>query len=1128
MRTKSLGVTILLGVLALTARPEMQGRGAGPRGIERINGRAAAGGEVLVKLRDGASVGQLAAIEALSDADSVMPVGRGGARRLRSRSHTAEALLRILNAHPSVEYAEPNYIVHTLAEPTDPQFPQLWGLRNVGQAVNGGAAGQPGADVRASQAWDIGVGSKAHVVAVIDTGIDYTHPDLVANIWSAPAAFTVTIAGTSITCPAGSHGFNAINLTCNPMDDHHHGTHVSGTIGASANNGIGVAGVNWVADIMGIKFLGPDGSGTIADAINGIDFVIQAKHAFAATGGANVRVLSNSWGGRDFSQALENEIALANGEEMLFVAAAGNDGFSNDILPLYPASYEVPNVVAVAATTNTDARAWFSNYGAETVHLGAPGVDILSTTPGNTYAYFNGTSMATPHVSGAAALVLSRCALDTAQLKSTLLATVQPIAALAGITTTGGRLDVNSAMQSCVAPPGTPTNLTALAADHRVTLSWDSVVGATSFTVERALAAGGPYTPIASDISLRTYVDTNVVNGTTYFYVVSATNIVGDSGRSNEASATPKAPSDLVVSAMTVPSGGGGATLTVSETTRNQGSVTSAPTTTRFYLSVNSFLDAADTVLAGVHAVPPLPPGGTSVASVPLDIPASVAAGTYYIVAKADADAVEAETSETNNTASRLFYAGPDLTVSSLVAPSTAGAGGTISVTEVTKNQGGIASATSTTRFYLSANISLDPGDAQLSGARAVDPLSPGQTSSGPTTLTIPAGTPTGGQYLIAKADADAGVSEALETNNTTFRLILIGGDLKISSVTAPAKAGSGSTIAITDTTANQGGGAVPGSITRFYLSTNATLDAADQPFPGGRTVPDLDPGEISTGTTTTTVPEGLTVGTYYVIAKADGDGTVGETTESNNTMARSISIGGDLIVSTLTVPTKAGAGGTIVVSDTVLNQGGGSVGQSVTRFYLSPNSSWDVTDPALTGSRIVPGLSASENNTGTSTLPIPSTVVPGLYYLIARANADATAPETSFTNNTLGKSITIGPDLTISSMTVPFSIVAGSSVTVSDTVLNQGAGGAGASRMRFYLSTNLVLDAADVQLSGSRAVPDLAAGVSNTGSTTIVIPVGTTPGNYFVLGKADGDGEVAEAQEGNNVTARAVQVKAS
>src|SRR3989449_4315521 len=177
---------------------------------------------------------------------------------------------------------------------------------------------------------------------------------------------------------------------------------------------------------MGSKFLDATGTGTTADAINAIEFVVQAKAAFAATSGANVRVLSNSWGGGAFSQALLDEINRANANDMLFVAAAGNSGTPNDLFPEYPASYNAPNVVAVAATDNTDSLAFFSNYGPSSVHLGAPGIDVLSTAVGSNYAYLSGTSMATPHVSGAALLVLSKCSLSTASLKTLLLNMLTP------------------------------------------------------------------------------------------------------------------------------------------------------------------------------------------------------------------------------------------------------------------------------------------------------------------------------------------------------------------------------------------------------------------------------------------------------------------------------------------------------------------------------------------------------------------------------------------------------------------------------------------------------------------------------------------------------------------------------
>jgi subtilisin family serine protease len=567
MRYRSIRVALVLGALTtwlFSATAWIQAQRDVNAGLERIDGRDVVAREVLVKFRATPRLDQLNQIRALIDGDTIQTIGRTGTRRLRSRSLTAAAAVRRLADHPDILYAEPNYIVHAFTEPNDPGFPQLWGLKNIGQAVNGSGPGLAGADIHAEPAWNVSLGSTAQVVAVVDTGIDYTHPDLAANMWSAPSAFTVTIGGVPITCAAGTHGFNAITSACDPMDDFNHGTHVSGTIGASGQNGVGVVGVNWITQLMGIKFLNANGSGTVADAVSGIEFAILAKRAFAATGGANVRILSNSWGGSEFSQTLLDEIAAAGRDDMLFVAAAGNNGFNNDILPTYPGSYNSPNIIAVAATTNTDGRAYFSNYGAASVHLGAPGVDVLSTTIGNTYAYFSGTSMATPHVSGSAALVLSRCALDTAGLKDALLGTVEPVPALASITITGGRLDVNSAIRSCMAPPATPSALAAVSGDSKVTLTWSGGAGATGFAIKRSLTSGGPYAIVAPGIKGRTYTDTAVVNGTTYYYVVSAANLLGESGNSNEAAATPKIASDLVVSALTVPStGGAGATLTV-------------------------------------------------------------------------------------------------------------------------------------------------------------------------------------------------------------------------------------------------------------------------------------------------------------------------------------------------------------------------------------------------------------------------------------------------------------------------------------------------------------------------------------------------------------------------------------
>ncbi len=1122
------GVHAVFAVLAAVFLFTLSASSQGPKqtsGIEVVNGHEAAAGEVLVKFRGSENRDVVVAMAQDVDADHYRPVGSAKIRLFHSRRFSTAELVARLSKRPNVEYVEPNYVVRTLQAPSDPQFPQLWGLQNVGQAVNGGAAGTSGADSHAVAAWQVSTGTRSVVVAVIDSGIEYTHPDLVPNVWSAPVPFSVTLGGVTITCDAGTHGFNAITRTCDPMDDHNHGTHVSGTIGAAGNNDIGVVGVNWATTIMAAKFVGPDGSGTMADAIDAIEFTIQAKAAFAATSGADVRVLSNSWGGDGFSQALLDEINRANQEDMLFVAAAGNNGLPNDLFPMYPASYDAPNIIAVAATDNADRKAYFSNYGATTVHLGAPGVDILSTTIGNTYSFFSGTSMATPHVSGAAALVLSRCSLDTAGLKAELLANVDPVPGLAGATITGGRLNVDKAIWACSAPPAVPTGLSATIGNALVSLSWLPASGATTYSVKRSTNRGGPYAAVAA-VNATNYVDGNLTNDVTYYYVVSARNLMGESGDSNEVSATPKLPADLVIYTLTLPaSAGSGDLISVSDTTRNQGPGVATPSTTRFYLSTNLTLDAADTPLGGGRAVPSLSAGAASAGSTSLALPSGLSSGTYYIFAKADGDGTVFESSDANNTLARAISIGPDLTVSSLVVPATVAPGALVSVTDTVRNQGGGVAGATTTRFYLSTNISLDAGDTVLDGSRSVPPLAAGASSTGSASVAIPADLGVGTYYVIAKADADGAVAESSEANNTMARSVQSGADLVVSSLTVPSTVGAGTTIVVTDTTKNQGSAPAGISTTRFYLSTNLALDDADTLLGGGRPVAALGPGASSGGTTSLTIPAGLAVGTYYVIAKADADNAVAESAESNNTLARAISVGPDLTVSALQAPASIAAGSVIAVTDTVKNQGAGTAGASTTRFYLSTNFILDAADVMLDGVRAVPPLSPGFSSTGTTSVTVPASLAVGTYYIIAKADADESVAETSENNNTNARSVAVGPDLTVSMLQAPLTVAAGAVITVSDTVKNLGASPAGASTTRFYLSTNFTLDTADIPLAGTRSVPALVPGGFNTGTTAVTIPAGLAPGSYYLIAKTDADDVVQETTESNNTFAKTIQI---
>jgi subtilisin family serine protease len=343
-------------------------------------------------------------------------------------------------ASSQIVYAEPDYIVHTTRLPNDPQFSQLWGLNNTGQT--GGTAD---ADIDAPEAWDLTTGLSTIVVADIDTGGDYNHEDLAANMWVNPGE----VPGDSIDNDGNGyvddiHGIDAYNHDSDPMDDHGHGTHTAGTIGAVGDNNLGVTGVSWDVQIMPLKFLGSGGSGPTSAAVECVQYMTSMKTLH----GVNVVASNNSWGGGGYDQSLYDAIQASNDAGIVFVAAAGNDGSNDDSIPFYPASYDLPGIIAVAATDSNDNLASFSNYGFTSVDLGAPGVNTLSTIPGNGYGYKSGTSMATPHVTGVVALAKSLWPSATVEeIKAAVLNGVDPVPSLAGRTVTGGRLNAFNTLQ---------------------------------------------------------------------------------------------------------------------------------------------------------------------------------------------------------------------------------------------------------------------------------------------------------------------------------------------------------------------------------------------------------------------------------------------------------------------------------------------------------------------------------------------------------------------------------------------------------------------------------------------------------------------------------------------------------
>jgi thermitase len=315
--------------------------------------------------------------------------------------------MEAIQGNLAIESITPNFVRHLFK--STPSEGKAWGIEKIGMPA----------------LWAKGMkGSRDIVVAVIDTGVEYTHPEIKANIWSAAD---------------GTHGYNAVTKSLDPMDDHSHGTHCSGTIGGKD------VGVNKLVSIMGVKFLSKDGSGDDAGAIDSINW--------AAAHGANV--MSASWGGGGADPELEAAIKRAGDKGILFVAAAGNDTSDNDKQPSYPASIKLDNIISVAATDEKDGLAGFSNWGATSVHVAAPGVNIYSSVLGGKYASYSGTSMATPHVSGVVAMMLSQ-GVKPGDVKEALIKLSAPVKALKRKSVSGGRVDAFAAVTGKKGEPTQP------------------------------------------------------------------------------------------------------------------------------------------------------------------------------------------------------------------------------------------------------------------------------------------------------------------------------------------------------------------------------------------------------------------------------------------------------------------------------------------------------------------------------------------------------------------------------------------------------------------------------------------------------------------------------------------------
>jgi subtilisin family serine protease len=413
---------------------------------ELVTRRDMVADHVIVKLKPGVSEQALVGLAEKHGTRIRRRMNAPGLYLVKTAEVSLDAVEKALAAFAAeaaaVAYAEPDHVVYALGEPDDSSFSKLWGMHNTGQT-----GGTPDADIDALEAWGVTTGSRDILVGVIDTGVDYKHPDLAANMWTNPGESGLDGDGNDKATNGKDddgngfvddvRGWDFCNADNDPFDGHSHGTHCAGTIGGVGNNGIGVAGVCHEVSMVGLKFLSDEGSGAISDGL-------EAVHYATSIG---VRLTSNSWGGGGYSSAFYDALVDARDKGILFVAAAGNSGTDNDVSPHYPSSYTCENVIAVAATDHNDGLAYFSCYGPESVDLGAPGVAIYSTLPNAKYGTYSGTSMATPHVAGACALVAALGpTLPASEIKRCILEGVDALGTLSGACVTGGRLNALEAL----------------------------------------------------------------------------------------------------------------------------------------------------------------------------------------------------------------------------------------------------------------------------------------------------------------------------------------------------------------------------------------------------------------------------------------------------------------------------------------------------------------------------------------------------------------------------------------------------------------------------------------------------------------------------------------------------------
>ncbi len=1067
------------GELLVQFRP-----GTGEAGKHRAPAEPYKDGELLVKFRPGTEEAGKSQVHARHGSARIreFPELRWEHVKLPAGMSVEDAMKRYL-AEPDVEYAEPNRIITVNRTANDPRFVEQWGLHNTGQT-----GGTPDADLDAPEAWDVTTGSSGVVVATLDTGVDYRHIDLDGNIWSNPDERANGRDDDGNGYIDDIHGIDVANHDGDPMDDHYvgHGTHVAGIIGAEGNNRIGVAGVNWDVKMIAVKIFNSQGNGTTAGAIEGLNYVKALKDR-----GINIVATNNSWGCAPtpiypdcYSQALYDAINAQR--SILFMAAAGNSGDDNDdpAHADYPASYYLPNVIAVAATTNKDEKAWFSDYGRRTVHVGAPGEDILSTVPsfyGFSYELMSGTSMATPHVTGLAALIKAvKPSWDWIKIRNVVLSAGDNAAAMNGTTITGKRLSAyhsltcsNRALFSALKYPatlipGTPVTLSALSINCdlaygpvTVTLSGGSVVNLYDNGVSPDLAAGdgifsASWTPSGTSESFRfsSPAGTDLV-------LVPKLMITSDSN-------LPAAKTNASYSTTLAASGG---------FTPYAWSIVSGS------LPYGLTLNSSTGVISGTSTV-----GGW------FDFTVQVTESTGGSTAKAMRLLVQ-------NYEWAATYQGSYAGFNGIAVDGSGNAYVAGLIFNPTEN-GLIA------KYDSSGNVvwSKTPGTGVRAWGIALDASGNSYVSAGQLLKLDPLGnllwTGGGGGAAVATDSAGnayvAGSVYDAVADAYTIRTVKYGpSGNQLMTLDYPGGTGTGiavdgsGNIAVSGTVYVAGSGAGDNLIALKYSSTGALLWA--------RTY-DAGSGED--------LAEDVAV---------DGGGNVCLTGQM---VSHYNQAGEPAVWAMLTV--KYDSAGNLVWAkqNADASNGLGIAADTAGNFFVTGwNGDFYVVKYDPSGNVLWSSFFDSGASDYSHDIALDGS---GNVYVTGDAYPVGGGTDTDGFTVKFAQPKT---DLTVSALAAPSSAPAGSTVQVTDTTANIGTASTWApSTTKFYLSLDTVIDATDNML-GTRSVPELAAGASSAVTTSLVVPAGTAKGTYYIIAESDSEKMILEASEINNTLAKVIQV---